>query len=57
MLGAGVKEDAINTGQLWLLRELGELLLQGVYKWVLSNRVQAQETAFIVTAVASTAGV
>lgn len=30
LLGAGVEEDAISTGQLSLLREHGELLLQGV---------------------------
>lgn len=30
LLGAGVEEDAISTGQLSLLKEHGELLLQGV---------------------------
>lgn len=30
LLGAGVEEDAISTGQLSLLREHDELLLQGV---------------------------
>lgn len=30
LLGAGVEEDAISTGQLSLLKKHGELLLQGV---------------------------
>lgn len=38
MLGAGVEEGPINTGQLSLLREHGELLLQGCISESLVNR-------------------